>query len=301
MTGETNPGAPATEAVRPGGLDLGATSTPLLVAMMADDMADVQVALRGASAAIVRAIDRIEERMRAGGRLIYLGAGTSGRLALMDAAECVPTFAAGPGQVLALIAGGAAAAGSAVEDAEDNPLEARRRLAELELSPLDAVVALSASGATPFVLGGVAKATEVGALTVGISCNAGSALGSAVDVAIDLLVGPELIAGSTRLKGGTAQKVVLNAISTITMVRLGKTYRNLMVDVQPTNAKLRNRSARIVGLITGADERAVLAALRAVDGDTKAAIVMIRRGLPPAAARALLQECRGSLRAALGE
>ena len=146
----------------------------------------------------------------------------------------------------------------------------------------------------------MAKATEVGALTVGISCNAGSALGSAVDVAIDLLVGPELIAGSTRLKGGTAQKVVLNAISTITMVRLGKTYRNLMVDVQPTNAKLRNRSARIVGLITGADERAVLAALRAVDGDTKAAIVMIRRGLPPAAARARLQECRGSLRAALG-
>ena len=301
MTGETNPGAPATEAVRPGGLDLGATSTPLLVAMMADDMADVQVALRGASAAIVRAIDRIEERMRAGGRLIYLGAGTSGRLALMDAAECVPTFAAGPGQVLALIAGGAAAAGSAVEDAEDNPLEARRRLAELELSPLDAVVALSASGATPFVLGGVAKATEVGALTVGISCNAGSALGSAVDVAIDLLVGPELIAGSTRLKGGTAQKVVLNAISTITMVRLGKTYRNLMVDVQPTNAKLRNRSARIVGLITGADERAVLEALRAAEGDTKTAIVMIRHGLPPAAARALLQECQGSLRAALGE
>jgi N-acetylmuramic acid 6-phosphate etherase len=301
MTGDTNPGALATEAVRPGGLDLGATSTPLLVAMMADDMADVQAALRGASAAIARAIDRIVERMRAHGRLIYLGAGTSGRLALMDAAECVPTFAADPGQVLALLAGGAAAAGSAVEDAEDNPLEAQRRLAELKLGPLDAVVGLSASGVTPFVLGGVAKAAEVGALTVGISCNAGSALSSAVDIAIDLLVGPELIAGSTRLKSGTAQKVVLNAISTITMVRLGKTYRNLMVDVRPTNAKLRNRSARIVGSITGADEGAVLAALRAVDGDTKAAIVMIRHGLPPAAARALLQECQGSLRVALGE
>jgi N-acetylmuramic acid 6-phosphate etherase len=155
--------------------------------------------------------------------------------------------------------------------------------------------------ASSFVLGGVAKATEVGALTVGISCNAGSALSSAVDIAIDLLVGPELIAGSTRLKSGTAQKVVLNAISTITMVRLGKTYRNLMVDVRPTNAKLRNRSARIVGLITGADERAVREALRAAGGDTKAAIVMIRHGLPPAAARALLQECQGSLRAALGE
>jgi N-acetylmuramic acid 6-phosphate etherase len=188
-----------------------------------------------------------------------------------------------------------------VEDAEDNPLEAQRRLAELKLGPLDAVVGLSASGVTPFVLGGVAKAAEVGALTVGISCNAGSALSSAVDIAIDLLVGPELIAGSTRLKSGTAQKVVLNAISTITMVRLGKTYRNLMVDVRPTNAKLRNRSARIVGSITGADEGAVLAALRAVDGDTKAAIVMIRHGLPPAAARALLQACQGSLRVALGE
>ena len=301
MTGETNLGAPATEAVRSDGLDLGATSTPLLVAMMADDMADVQAALRGASEATARAIDRIVERMRARGRLIYLGAGTSGRLALMDAAECVPTFAADPGQVLALLAGGAEAAGSAVEGAEDNPLEAQRRLAELKLSPLDAVVGLSASGGTPFVLGGVAKATEVGALTVGISCNAGSALSSAVDIAIDLLVGPELIAGSTRLKSGTAQKVALNAISTITMVRLGKTYRNLMVDVRPTNAKLRNRSARIVGLITGADERAVLEALRAVDGDTKAAIVMIRYDLPPAAARALLQECQGSLRVALGE
>jgi N-acetylmuramic acid 6-phosphate etherase len=301
MTGETNLGVPATEAARPDGLDLGATSTPLLVGMMADDMADVQAALRGASEAIARAIDRIVERMRARGRLIYLGAGTSGRLALMDAAECVPTFAADPGQVLALLAGGAEAAGSAVEEAEDNPLEAPRRLAELKLSPLDAVVGLSASGGTPFVLGGVAKATEVGALTVGISCNAGSALSSAVDIAIDLLVGPELIAGSTRLKSGTAQKVVLNAISTITMVRLGKTYRNLMVDVRPTNAKLRNRSARIVGLITGADERVVRAALRAADGDTKAAIVMIRYDLPPAAARALLQECQGSLRAALGE
>ena len=267
----------------------------------ADDMADVQAALRGASEAIARAIDRIVERMRARGRLIYLGAGTSGRLALMDAAECVPTFAADPGQVLALLAGGAEAVGSAVEEAEDNPLEAQRRLAELKLSPLDAVVGLSASGGTPFVLGGVAKATEVGALTVGISCNAGSALSRAVDIAIDLLVGPELIAGSTRLKSGTAQKVVLNAISTITMVRLGKTYRNLMVDVRPTNAKLRSRSARIVGLITGADERAVLEALRAADGDTKAAIVMIRYDLPPAAARALLQECQGSLRVALGE
>ena len=301
MTGETNPGAPATEAVRADGLDLAAASTPRLLRMMADDMADVQAALRGASAATALAIDRIVERWRARGRLIDLGAGTSGRLGLMDAAECVPTFAADPGQVLALIAGGAEAADAAVEEAEDNPLEARRRLAELKLSALDAVAGLSASGATPFVLGGVAKAAEVGALTVGISCSAGSALSSAVDVAIELLVGPELIAGSTRLKSGTAQKVVLNAISTITMVRLGKTYRNLMVDVRPSNAKLRNRSARIVGLITGADERAVLAALRAVDGDTKAAIVMIRRGLPPAEARALLQQCQGSLRAALGE
>ena len=301
MTGETNLGALATEAVRSDGLDLGATSTPLLLRMMADDMADIQAALRGASAATALAIDRIVERLRARGRLIYLGAGTSGRLALMDAAECVPTFAADPGQVVALIAGGAEAAGSAVEGAEDNPLEAQRRLAELKLSPLDAVVGLSASGVTPFVLGGVARATEVGALTVGISCNAGSALSSAVDVAIELLVGPELIAGSTRLKSGTAQKVVLNAISTITMVRLGKTYRNLMVDVRPGNAKLRNRSARIVGLITGADDRAVLAALRAADGDTKAAMVMIRHGLPAVAARALLQDCHGSLRAALGE
>jgi N-acetylmuramic acid 6-phosphate etherase len=301
VTGETNLGALATEAVRSGSLDLAATSTPLLVAMMADDLADVQAALRGASAAIARAIDRIVERMRARGRLIYLGAGTSGRLALMDAAECVPTFATDPGQVLALIAGGAEAAGSAVEGAEDDPLEAPRCLAKLKLSPLDAVVGLSASGVTPFVLGGVAKATEVGALTVGISCNAGSALSRAVDVAIDLLVGPELIAGSTRLKSGTAQKAVLNAISTIAMVRLGKTYRNLMVDVRPTNAKLRDRSERIVGLVTGADERAVLEALRAAQGDTKAAIVMIRHGLPHAAARALLRECQGSLRAALGE
>jgi N-acetylmuramic acid 6-phosphate etherase len=301
MTGETDLGALATEAVRSDGLDLDLMSTPMLLRTMADDMADVQAALSGANAAIADAIDRIAERMRAGGRLIYLGAGTSGRLALMDAAECGPTFNAQPGQVLALIAGGAEAAGSAVEGAEDSPVEARRRLAELELSPIDCVVGLSASGVTPFVLGGIASAAEVGALTVGIACNAGSALGSAVDIAIELLVGPELIAGSTRLKSGTAQKVVLNALSTITMVRLGKTYRNLMVDVRPTNAKLRSRSARIVGLVTGADQSAVLEALGAADGDTKAAIVMLRQGMPPAAARALLQDSGGSLRAALGE
>jgi len=298
---ETNLGALTTEEVRSDGPDLGITATPLLVGMMADDLADVQAAIREARAAIADAIDRIVDRMRAGGRLIYLGAGTSGRLALMDAAECVPTFAAGPGQVVAVIAGGPQAAGSAVEGAEDDPLEARRRLAGLGLGPLDAVVGLSASGVTPFVLGGMAMAAEVGALTVGICGNAGSALSDAADVGIDLVVGPELIAGSTRLKSGTAQKVVLNAISTITMVRLGKTYRNLMVDVRPVSAKLRDRSARIVGSITGADERAVRGALRAADGDTKTAIVMIRRGLPPVAARALLQQCHGSLRAALGE
>jgi N-acetylmuramic acid 6-phosphate etherase len=301
MTGETDLGGLVTEAVRSDTLDLEATSTSLLVGMMADDVADVQAALRGASAAIAVAIDRIAERMRARGRLIYLGAGTSGRLAVMDAAECIPTFNTEPGQVLALIAGGAEAAGSAVEEAEDSPLEARRRLTDLELGPLDAVVGLSASGVTPFVLGGVARAAEIGALTVGISCNAGSALGRAVDIAIELLVGPELIAGSTRLKSGTAQKVALNAISTITMVRLGKTYRNLMVDVRPANAKLRNRSARIVGLVTSADERAVLDALCAADGDTKAAIIMLLRGMTPTAARARLRESMESLRVALGE
>ena len=288
-----------TEAIRPEELDLDLLSTSQLVTMMADDVADVQRAIRNAAEPIARSIDGIADRMLGGGRLIYIGAGTSGRLALIDAVECVPTFSVPPGQVQAIIAGGAEAAASAVESAEDSAADARHRLTAVGVGPADSVVGLSASGLTPWVLEGVRCAAEAGALTVGISCNHGSKLSASVDFPIELLVGPELLAGSTRLKSGTAQKVVLNAISTITMVRLGKTYRNLMVDVKPTNAKLRDRAARIVSQLTGAQDGEVLQALRATGDDTKAAIVVLARGVSPRAAHDLLRECGGSLRVAL--
>src|ERR671933_1628266 len=201
--------------------------------------------------AIARAIDVIAERLRAGGRLVYVGAGTSGRLGVLDAAECPPTFSTPPGLVVALLAGGPAAVTGSIEGAEDDAAAGARDIAVLDLAARDGVLGIAASGSTPYVLGAMAEARRHGSLVLSLACNRPSKLEDLADISIAPLVGPEAITGSTRLKAGTAQKLVLNMLSTGVMVRLGKTFGNLMVDVQPTNAKLRERARRIVAEASG--------------------------------------------------
>lgn len=275
--------------------DLSALGTADLVAAMNREDATVPAAIATASATIAGIIDRIAERMAAGGRLVYVGSGTPGRLGVLDASECPPTFGTDPSQVIGVIAGGPRAIQSAVENAEDNVAAGAADMATLELTGLDSVVAISASGRTPYVLAAVRAARDAGALTIGFACNSGSPLGRAADIALEIEVGPEILAGSTRLKAGTAQKMVLNMISTITMIRLGKTYRNLMVDLRATNEKLRARSQRTVIRATGVDPVTAASALESVGGSTKAAILVIMTGVSPAQAPALLRRHAGHL------
>ncbi|MZE78413.1 N-acetylmuramic acid 6-phosphate etherase, partial [Streptomyces sp. SID5475] len=234
-----------------------------------------------------------------GGRLIYAGAGTAGRLGVLDASECPPTFNTPPGQVVGLIAGGPSAVVHSVEGAEDDGEQAAADLDALALAPEDTVVGVSASGRTPYAVGAVEHARSRGALTVGLSCNPGSALAAAAEHGIEVVTGPELLTGSTRLKAGTAQKLVLNMLSTITMIRLGKTYGNLMVDVRASNEKLRARSRRIVALATGAGEGEIEAALAATGGEVKNAVLVLLGGVDAPTAARLLEEADGRLRTAL--
>ncbi|MEW9552737.1 N-acetylmuramic acid 6-phosphate etherase [Nonomuraea sp. NPDC050783] len=238
--------------------------------------------------AISDAIDAICARMSQGGRLLYVGAGTSGRLAVLDASECPPTFGTDPSLVQGVIAGGPEALTRSVEGAEDDAEGGAAAMKDLEVGPLDSVVGVSASGRAPFVLGALAEAAGRGALTVGLSCNDGAPLSAAAEHAIEVVVGPEVVTGSTRLKAGTAQKLVLNMISTISMVKLGRTYGNQMVEMSAMNAKLAGRALRMVRDITGADQETAEAALEAAGGQTKIAVVMIQHGIDADAARALL-------------
>ena len=288
-----------TEAWDPEGADLDLRSTRELVDLMNAEDATVPVAVAGAAVAIAAAIDAIAARLQSGGRLVYVGAGTSGRLAVVDAAECESTFSAPPGLVTALIAGGAASAATAQEHAEDDAGEGERELQLLELGPHDAVVGLSASGRTPYVVGALSEAARAGALTVAVVSVEGSELGRLAEHEIAVVVGAEVISGSTRLKAGTAQKLVLNMISTITMVRLGKTYGNLMVDVVATNEKLRARVRRIVATATGEPDERVDAALDAAGGDARVAIVSLLARVDAETARARLAAAGGVVRRAL--
>src|SRR5262245_11887621 len=228
-----------TEAWDPAGADLDLRSTADLVSAMNDADATVPAAVARARDALAAAIDAIVERLARGGRLVYVGAGTSGRLALVDAAELTSTFAVPPGRVVALVAGGVNSTAAAQEHAEDDSSAAADQLRELGLTADDAVVGITASGRTPYVLGGLEEARRVGAATVGVVCVEGSELSGLVDHEVAVVVGGEVVSGSTRLKAGTAQKLVLNTISTVAMVRLGKTFGNLMVEVVATNDKLR--------------------------------------------------------------
>ncbi|MCX5198692.1 N-acetylmuramic acid 6-phosphate etherase [Streptomyces sp. NBC_00249] len=290
-----------TEAFRPELADIDRLPTLEIVRVMNAEDATVATAVAGQLEAIAAAVDAIAARMGRGGRLIYAGAGTAGRLGVLDASECPPTFNTDPALVVGLIAGGPSAMVKAVEGAEDSPELAAADLTALGLGPDDTVVGISASGRTPYAIGAVEFARTRGALTVGLSCNAGSALAAAAEHGIEVVVGPELLTGSTRLKAGTAQKLVLNLISTVTMIRLGKTYGNLMVDVRASNEKLRARSRRIVALATGADDAEIEAALTATGGEVKDAILVILGGVDGPTAAALLTAANGHLRAALAE
>jgi N-acetylmuramic acid 6-phosphate etherase len=279
--------------------DLDLRSTFELVELINEEDAKVAAAVRESASSLAEAIDAIVERLEAGGRLVYVGAGSSGRLALVDAAECVPTFGVPPGQVLALVAGGPSALAVAQEAAEDDAEAGARDLAGARVGPRDAVVALSASGRTPYVVGAGRAAAAAGALTVAVVCAGGSPLGQLVAHEVVAVVGPEVVAGSTRMKAGTAQKLVLNTISTVSMVRLGKTYGNLMVDVVAGNAKLRARARRAVELAAGASEEDAEAALEAAGGEVKVAIVSLLSGLDANGARSRLEANGGRLRRAL--
>ncbi|MFE1954408.1 MULTISPECIES: N-acetylmuramic acid 6-phosphate etherase [Streptomyces] len=289
-----------TEAFRPELAEIDQLPTQKIAELMNAEDASVPQAVADRLPQISAAIDGIAARMAKGGRLVYAGAGTAGRLGVLDASECPPTFNTWDGQVVGLIAGGPAAMVTAVEGAEDSKELAAADLDALDLTEHDVVVGISASGRTPYAIGAVEHArTRYGALTIGLSCNAGSALAAAADHGIEVVVGPELLTGSTRLKSGTAQKLVLNMLSTITMIRLGKTYGNLMVDVRASNEKLRARSRRIVSLATGAEDSVIEAALAATDGEVKNAILVVLGEVDGPTAARLLTESDGHLRGAL--
>ena len=271
--------------------DLDLRSTRDLVDLMNSEDATISAAVREAAGPLTAAIEAIVDRLERGGRLVYVGAGTSGRLAAMDAAECQPTFGLRPGIVVAI---------TVTEEAAEDDFEAgAAHLAAASVTEADAVVAISASGSTPYVLGAARAAGAVDALTVGVVCAPDSELGRSVEHEIVAVVGPEVIVGSTRLKGGTAQKLILNTISTVTMVRLGKTFGNLMVDVVASNAKLKARARRAVELVTEASSDEADAALEAARGDAKVAIVSLLAGVSADEARLRLKVAGGNVRRSL--
>lgn len=292
-------GSLATESADPTLLDLDQRPTPELLRTLWEAEARVPSLLLDQADAVAAAVDAITERMRRGGRLTYVGAGTPGRLAFVDASEIPPTYGTDPSLVVAVIAGGLAAFSRAIEGAEDDPRGPDEALGDLSVGPDDSVIGLTASGRTPFVLRAMATARERGALTVGVSNNAGAELSGVVDHAIEVLTGPEVVAGSTRLKGGTTQKLMLNAISTAVMIRLGKTFGPYMVDMRATNEKLRARAVRMVATLAAVEPDAATDALASASWHTATAIVMLRTGLDAEAAHIRLQEA-GSVRAAIG-
>lgn len=262
--------------------------------------AAVPLAVAEALPAIAQAIETIAAQLAGGGRLFYLGAGTSGRLGVLDATELVPTFSWPPERAIALIAGGDRAITRSVEGAEDDGALAQAELRSHGFSAGDVLVGIAASGGTPYVLGGLAYARQAGAPTIAVVCNPGSPVAAAADIPIEVVTGPEILTGSTRLKAGTAQKLVLNMLSTGAMVQLGKVYGNLMVDVQPTNAKLRDRAVRIVDAITGVGREDAAALLDGAGWRVKTAVVMGLAGVDAAEAQARLDRSAGRVRDALG-
>lgn len=293
------PPSASTEARNTASGTIDSLSALQIVELMNSEDAMVAAAVRTQSTSIAAAIDVVAEAFRNGGRLIYIGAGTSGRLGVLDASECPPTFSVPRSMVVGLIAGGPSALTSAIEGAEDRAEQGRADLENISLTARDIVMGIAASGRTPYVLGGLQFAREIGATTIGFACNDDSALIPLSDIMIAPVVGPEVITGSTRLKAGTATKMVLNMLTTGAMIRIGKTFGNLMVDLTATNEKLRDRSQRIVSDLTGLSSEAAQKLLSECSHQVKTAIVVHHRKLTPEAAREQLKQCNGHLRNAL--
>ncbi len=288
-----------TEQRNPRTLELDAMPTLDLLTVMNDEDRACALAVQQALPQIANAVDAIAARMKQGGRLLYFGAGTSGRLGVLDAVECEPTFSSKPGEVVGVIAGGLGAMMRAVEGAEDDVGLGKKDVQDLAVTARDCVVGIAASGRTPYVLGALDEAKARGALRIAVACAKGSAIAAAAEIAIEVVTGPEVLTGSTRLKAGTATKLVLNMLSTGAFVRRNKVYGNLMVDVQATNLKLVERMVRIVATATGKPHEDARLALANCGNEAKTAIVALRCGVDAAVARERIAQCDGSVREAL--
>lgn len=289
-----------TETRNPASSRLDELTSIEIVDLMAAEDGTVAPAVAMQRREIAQAIDAITDRLSRGGRLIYIGAGTSGRLGVLDAAECPPTFQSPPGQIVGLIAGGEGAMFRAVEGAEDSPELGAQDLEKIQLNELDVLVGIATSGRTPYVLGGIRYGRQVKAYTIALVCTNDSELAPETDLAITPIVGPEVVTGSTRLKAGTATKMVLNMLTTGAMVRLGKTFGNLMVDLKASNQKLVARANRIVRTVTGVGQPTAAALLAACNGEVKTAIVAQLANIPPDEARSKLAKANGRVRLAIG-
>ena len=285
-----------TEGVNPASEQIDRCGADEIVQLILAEDRKIAAAVARVADDIAQAIDRIAATLRGGGRLVYLGAGTSGRLGVLDASECPPTFNTDPGQVIGLIAGGPDALTRAIEGAEDDPVAAVGDLQRVGFSDADVLVGIATSGRTPYVIGALRHARSIGATTIGLVCNSPSEIDRWADVLIAPIPGPEIISGSTRMKAGTATKMVLNMLSTGAMIRLGKTYGNLMVDLRATNTKLTLRSRQIVARLTGLAESEAAPLLDRAGGEVKTAIVMHHRSVSAEEARRLLERHQGHLR-----
>lgn len=288
-----------TEGVNARTVDLDEMSAAQIVDAMHECNMDVHMAVDAARPAIARAVGAAYEALAGGGRVFYIGAGTSGRLGVLDASECPPTFGVPRDMFVGIIAGGDTALRTSVENAEDDPAAGAEALNKAGMTAGDLVVAISASGSAPYCIGAIGAAKAAGAVTAAIVCNAGSPMAAAADIAIEAVTGPEVLSGSTRLKAGTATKLILNMISTGAMALMGKTYRNLMVDVRATNKKLIDRCVRIVMRAAEVDREQAEALIRAADGDLKRAIVMSVAGTDAEAAEDALNACGRYVKKAL--
>ena len=288
-----------TEQRNPNSMNVDCLSALEIVQLMNEEDKQVPLAIEKCLPQIAQAVERIVAAFQQGGRLVYIGAGTSGRLGVLDASECPPTFGVSPEMVKGIIAGGERALRHPIEGAEDSKAQAVVDLQTIQFSSKDVLVGIAASGRTPYVIGALEYAKSLGSVTVSIASNPNSAMANIVDIAIDTVVGPEVLTGSSRLKSGTAQKLVLNMLTTASMILMGKCYQNLMVDVQASNEKLKARAIRIVMQATDCDKALAEETLKLADQNAKLAIMMILSGLDRAQAEALLEKHQGKLQLAL--
>ena len=288
-----------TEQRNPNSMHVDSLSALEIVQLMNEEDKQVPLAIEKCLPQIAQAVECIVAAFQQGGRLVYIGAGTSGRLGVLDASECPPTFGVSPEMVKGIIAGGERALRHPIEGAEDSKTHAVVDLQTIQFSSKDVLVGIAASGRTPYVIGALEYAKSLGSVTVSIASNPNSAMANIVDIAIDTVVGPEVLTGSSRLKSGTAQKLVLNMLTTASMILMGKCYQNLMVDVQASNEKLKARAIRIVMQATDCDKTLAEETLKLADQKAKLAIMMILSGLDRAQAEALLEKHHGKLQLAL--